>query len=601
MSQSDTARSAISPPSSFVLGPGDPAATFTPEDFSEQHQLIAQTAEQFARQEVVPKAEELEHQDFAATRALLKKAAELGLTAIDIPESYGGLGLDFASSTLVYDRLAKYASFSVSFGGHTGIGMLPILYFGTEEQKRRYLPKLAASDWIGAYALSEASSGSDALAARARADLEPDGKHYLLNGEKMWITNAAFADVFTVFAKIGGEKFTAFLVEKDFPGVSVGAEENKMGIKGSSTRSLILNNARVPVENVLGEIGKGHHIAFNILNVGRFKLGAGCAGGARTALEQAAAYAKQRQAFGRPIAQFGLVAQMLADMALGIYAGESAVYRAVGLIDQRLESIDKDAADAPARIRMALEAAAVECSIVKVFGSEMLDRAVDANVQIYGGYGLVREYPAERGYRDSRVNRIFEGTNEINRLLITGMLLRRAMKGELPLLAEVNAITQEVMAAAPALGGGEADAEPLAAETRRIEGVRKLALLLAGAAFQKYREGLEQEQEVLAGLADLIIQVFVLQSALLRARKMAAAGHRHAPLAGTMARVLVAEGLDRSEAISHRLLPRVAEGDMLRAQAAMARRLLKRDLIEVIALRREIAAAVVEAGRYPLG
>ncbi|MGH9535062.1 MAG: acyl-CoA dehydrogenase family protein [Terriglobales bacterium] len=600
MNQPDTARPANAAPASFVLGPGDPAEIFTPEDFSDQHRLIAQTAEQFARQEVLPKAEELEHQDFAATRALLKKAAELGLTAIDIPESYGGLGLDFASSTLVYDRLAKYASFSVSFGGHTGIGMLPILYFGTEDQKRRYLPKLAASEWIGAYALSEASSGSDALAARARADLEPDGKHYLLNGEKMWITNAAFADLFTVFAKVAGEKFTAFLVEKDFPGVSVGAEENKMGIKGSSTRSLILNNARVPTENVLGEVGKGHHIAFNILNVGRFKLGAGCAGGARTALEQAVAYAKQRRGFGRPIAEFGLVAQMLADMALGVYACESAVYRAVGLIDHRLESIDKDAADAPAQIRRALEAAAVECSIVKVFGSEMLDRAVDANVQIHGGYGFVREYPAERGYRDSRVNRIFEGTNEINRLLITGMLLRRAMKGELPLLAEVNAITQELMSAVPGGAAAAAGGEPLAAEMGLIEGVRKLALLLAGAAFQKYREGLEQEQEVLAGLADLIIHVFVLQSAILRARKMTASGRRHASLAQAMSRVLAVEGLDRCEAVSHRLLPHVAEGDLLRAQAAMARRLLKRDLAEVIAPRRDIARAAVEAGRYPL-
>lgn len=601
MSQTETAKTAERKPAqSFVLGPGEPDAVFTPEDFTDQHRLIGQTAEQFARQEVLPKAEELEHQDFSVTRGLLKKAAELGLTSMDIPESYGGLGLDFASSTLVYDRLAKYASFSVSFGGHTGIGMLPILYFGTEAQKKKYLPKLASSEWIGAYALSEAGCGSDALAARARADLAPDGKHYLLNGEKMWITNAGFADLFTVFAKIGGEQFTAFLVEKDFPGVSVGAEENKMGIKGSSTCALILNNAQVPVDNVLGEIGKGHHIAFNILNVGRFKLGAGCAGGARTALEQAAAYAKQRKGFGKPIAEFGLVAQMLADIALGVYACESAVYRAVGLIDERLEAVDKDAADAPAQIRRALEAAAVECSIVKVYGSEMLDQAVDNNVQIHGGYGFVREYPAERGYRDSRVNRIFEGTNEINRLLITGMLLRRAMKGELPLLGEIAKITEEVMGGAGALAADE-DAGPLAAQTRQVEGIRKLALLLAGAAFQKYREGLEQEQEVLAGLADLIIQVFVLQSALLRARKMAASQHRHAVLAAAMSRVLVAEGLDRCEAVSHRLLPRIAEGDMLRTQAAMARRLLKRDLAEVVGPRRELARAAVEAGRYPLG
>ena len=580
----------------FVLGPGDPGDCFTPEDFSEQHRLIAQTAEQFATQEVVPRIEELEHQNFDVTRALLKKAAELGLTAVDIPEAYGGLGLDFVSSTIVYDRIAKYASFSVTFGGHTGIGMLPILYFGTEEQKRKYLPKLAASDWVGAYALSESGSGSDALAARARAQLSPDGKHYLLNGEKMWITNAGFADLFTVFAQVSGDKFTAFLVEKSFPGVSTGAEEKKMGIKGSSTRPLILNDARVPVENVLGEIGRGHIIAFNILNVGRFKLGAGCAGGARNTLAEAIAYAKQRKAFGRALAEFPLVAQMLAGMAIGIYACESAVYRTVGLIDGRLAGIDKTAPEAGTAIRKALEECAVECSIVKVFGSEMLDRAVDANVQIHGGYGFVQEYAAERAYRDSRVNRIFEGTNEINRLLIPGQLLRRAMKGELPLLAEVQRTTEELMSGAGAAAGS--DSAPWAAETAQAEGVRKLGLLLAGAAFQKYREALEKEQEILAGLADLISITYLLQSAILRARKHGGAG---APVMAAMTRALIAEQMDRAEAIAHGLLPRLAEGDALRAQAAMARRLLKRELSDTIAARREIARAVLEAGRYPLG
>src|SRR5579875_79702 len=580
----------------FVLGPGDPGDCFTPEDFSEQHRLIAQTAEQFATQEVVPRIDELEHQNFDVTRALLKKAAELGLTAVDIPEAYGGLGLDFVSSTIVYDRIAKYASFSVTFGGHTGIGMLPILYFGTEEQKRKYLPKLAASDWVGAYALSESGSGSDALAARARAELSPDGKHYLLNGEKMWITNAGFADLFTVFAQVQGDKFTAFLVEKSFPGVSTGAEEKKMGIKGSSTRPLILNDARVPVENVLGEIGRGHIIAFNILNVGRFKLGAGCARGARNTLAEAIAYAKQRRAFGRTLAEFPLVAQMLAGMAIGIYACESAVYRTVGLIDNRLAGIDKTAPEAGTAIRKALEECAVERSIVKVFGSEMLDRAVDANVQIHGGYGFVQEYAAERAYRDSRVNRIFEGTNEINRLLIPGQLLRRAMKGELPLLAEVQRTTEELMSGAGA--GAGSDSGPWAAETAQAEGVRKLGLLLAGAAFQKYREALEKEQEILAGLADLISITYLLQSAILRARKHGGAA---APVMAAMTRALIAEQMDRAEAIAHLLLPRLAEGDALRAQAAMARRLLKRELSDTIAVRREIARAVLEAGRYPLG
>jgi alkylation response protein AidB-like acyl-CoA dehydrogenase len=583
----------------FVVGAIAPGDAFTPEDFSDQHRLIAQTAEEFAAGEILPSADAMEHQDFAVTRENLRKASELGLTSVDIPEEYGGLGLDFVSSTIVADRIARYGSFSVSFGGHVGIGILPTLYFGNDEQKRRYLPRLASGEWIGAYALSEAAAGSDALAARTRAQLSPDGTHFILNGEKMWITNAGFADLFTVFAKVDGERFTAFLVEKTFAGVSTGAEEKKMGIKGSSTRPLILNDARVPRENVLGEIGRGHVIAFNILNVGRFKLGAACVGGARSALATAVAYARQRQAFGKPIAEFGLVRQMLADIMLGVYAGESAVYRTVGMIDGRLEHIDKTAADAPLHIRKALEEFAVECSVIKVFCSEMLDHVVDLNVQIHGGYGFVQEYPAERPYRDSRVNRIFEGTNEINRLLISGMLLKKAMKGELPLLPEVQRVVDELMQP-PALDI-ETDNEPLAPEGRRLENLRRLALLLAGSAFQRYGAALESQQEILAGLSDLLAEFYVLQSSRLRALKLQAAGHATAGLATDMARVLVAEGLDRAEAIAHRLLPAVAEGDNLRTQSAMARRMLKRDYTDVIALRQAIAQAAIEAGRYPLG
>ncbi|HMK29311.1 MAG TPA: acyl-CoA dehydrogenase family protein, partial [Terriglobales bacterium] len=431
---------------SFLIQDSPLEEVFTPEDFTDQHRLIAQTTEDFANNEIVPNFDKIEHKEFAVTRDLLKKASELGLTSVDVPEQFGGMEMDKVSSAIIADRIAKSGSFSVSFGGHVGIGMLPIVYFGTEAQKTKYLPKLATGEWIGAYALSESSSGSDALNCRARAVLSPDGKHYLLNGEKMWITNAGFADVFIVFAKIDGEKFTAFIIERNFPGFTIGAEEHKMGIRGSSTCPLILNDCQVPLENLLGEAGKGHVIAFNILNVGRFKLGAGCVGGARTALQNAIGYARQRKAFGRVIADFGMIREKLANMATCIYAGEAAVYRTVGMMDVALAEVDKSAADAATQIRKAIEEYAVECSIIKVWGSEMLDYAVDETVQVYGGYGFVEEYPAERAYRDSRVNRIFEGTNEINRMIATGWLLKKAMSGQLPLMSRIKQVLDEVMA-----------------------------------------------------------------------------------------------------------------------------------------------------------
>src|SRR5271155_5748363 len=416
---------------SFLLDERKPDDVFTPEDFTEQHVLIGQTAEEFALNEIVPNIEKMEHKDFSITRDLLKKAGELGLSSAEIPEAYGGLEMDKVTAAVIADHIAKYAGFATTWGGHTGIGTLPIVYFGTEEQKKKYLPRLAAGEIVGAYALSEASSGSDAMNSRTRAVLSPDGKHYILNGEKMWITNAHFADLFTVFAKIDGEKFTAFLVEKDFPGFSVGAEEKKLGIRGSSTAPLILNDCKVPIENVLGEIGKGHIIAFNILNVGRFKLGAMCVGGARMAFASAIGYARERKAFGKPISDFGLIREKLAQMAAAIYAAESMVYRTVGMMDVALSEVDKSAADAAKQTLKAIEEYAVECSIIKVWASEMVGYVVDETLQIYGGYGFVEEYPAERAYRDARINRIFEGTNEINRLIITGFLLKRAMSGQL--------------------------------------------------------------------------------------------------------------------------------------------------------------------------
>src|ERR1700693_2017190 len=430
---------------SFLLEERTTEETFTPEDFTEQHRLIAQTAEEFAANEIVPHIDKMEHKDFAITRELLKKAGELGLSSAEIPEAYGGLEMDKVTAAVIADHIAKYAGFATTWGGHTGIGTLPIVYFGTEEQKKKYLPRLAAGEIVGAYALSEASSGSDALNCRARAQLTPDGKHYVLNGEKMWITNAGFADLFTVFAKIDGEKFTAFLVEKTFPGFSIGGEEHKLGIRGSSTCPIILNDCKVPVENLLGDIGKGHIIAFNILNIGRFKLGAMCVGEGRVSLAHAIAYAKQRKAFNKVIADFGLVREKIANMATLLYVGESLVYRTVGMMDVALGDVDKLAAGAGKQNLKAIEEYAVECSIIKVWGSEMIDYVVDETVQIYAGYGFVEEYPAERAYRDARINRIFEGTNEINRLIITGFLLKRAMTGQLPLMPAIKKLMDEVL------------------------------------------------------------------------------------------------------------------------------------------------------------
>src|SRR6202795_1966166 len=377
---------------SFLLESRRPDEVFTPEDFTEQHQLIGQTAEEFAVKEILPNAEKIEHKDFSISRELLKKAGELGLSGVEIPEAYGGLEMDKVTSAVIADHIAKYAGFATTWGAHSGIGLLPIVYFGTEEQKKKYLPRLAAGEIVGAYALSESTSGSDAMNCRTRAELSSDGKHYILNGEKMWITNAGFADLFTVFAKVD-DKFSAFLVERTFPGFSVGAEEHKMGIRGSSTCPIILNDCKVPAENLLGEIGKGHVIAFNILNVGRFKLGAMCVGGARLSLESAVGYARQRKAFGKTIGDFGLVREKIANMATLIYVGESLVYRTVGMMDVALAEIDKSRPDAAKETRKAIEEYAVECSIIKVWGSEMVDYVVDETVQIYGGYGFVDEDP----------------------------------------------------------------------------------------------------------------------------------------------------------------------------------------------------------------
>src|SRR5207253_1796669 len=581
---------------SFLLEERTPDEVFTPEDFSEQHQLIAQTAEEFAVKEIVPNIEKMEHKDFSITRELLKKAGELGLSSVEIPEAYGGLEMDKVTAAIIADHIAKYAGFATTWGGHTGIGTLPIVYFGTEEQKKKYLPRLATGEIVGAYALSEASSGSDALNCRARAELSKDGKHYILNGEKMWITNAGFADLFTVFAKINGEKFTAFLVEKSFPGFSVGAEEHKMGIRGSSTCPIILNDCQVPVENLLGEAGKGHVIAFNILNVRRFKLGAMCVGGARVSMENAIAYAKQRKAFGKVIADFGLVREKLANMAVDIYTGESLVYRTVGMMDVALSEVDKAAPDAMQQIRKAIEEYAVECSIIKVWGSEMIDYVVDETVQILGGYGIVEEYPTVRAYRDARINRIFEGTNEINRLIITGFLLKRAMSGQLPLLPAVKKLMDEVLAGP---GMGEEREGPLADERRLVAKAKKLGLFAAGAATQKYMQAIQDQQEVMGAIADVVIETYAMETAVLRTQKLIESnGEAASELPIAMTQVYLSQAMEKIEAAARKVIAAVADGDMMRTQMAILRRLAKHEPFNTIAARQKIAQRVIDAGKY---
>ena len=579
---------------SFLIEERKPEDVFTPEDFTEQHLLIAQTAEEFANKEIVPNIEKMEHKDFAVVRDLVKKAGDLGLSGVDVPEQYGGMELDKVTSAIIADRIAKYGGFSTTWGAHTCIGTLPIVYFGTEEQKKKYLPGLASGKTVGAYALSESSSGSDALNCRTRAVLSADGKHYLLNGEKMWITNAGFADLFIIFAKVDGEKFTAFIVERGFPGFSVGAEEHKMGIRGSSTCPLILNDCKVPMENVLGEIGKGHHIAFNVLNVGRFKLGAGCVGSARNCIESAIAYAKQRKAFGKVIADFGLIREKLANMAAGIFTGEAMAYRTVGMMDAAIAQLGPGHND-KAPVRKVIDEYAVECSILKVWGSEFISYVVDEAVQIYGGYGFVEEYPAERNYRDVRVNRIFEGTNEINRLVITGFLLKRAMSGQLPLMAAIKKLMDEVISGAT----DEGEEGPLAQERKLVAAAKKIGLFAAGIATQKHMQAIQDQQEIMGAIANMVIETYAMESAVLRAQKLAARnGEAGAALAVAMTRVYISGAMEKIESAARLVIAACAEGDMLRSQLAILRRLCKYEPFNTLALRRTIAHRVIEMGKY---
>ena len=572
---------------------------FTREQLNDEQQLIGRTAEEFVDGEVTPKLDQLETKDWALARTLVQRAGELGMLATDVPEAYGGLALDKVSSVVVGEAVGRCASFATTFGAQTGLAITPIFCFGTEDQKQRYLPRLVSGEIIGAYALSESGSGSDALGARARAVKQPDGS-YLLSGEKMWITNGGFADVFIVFAKVDlqgtgapgqdNAQFTGFIVERGFPGVTTGKEEHKLGLLGSSTTPLILQEARVPGENLLGDVGRGHKIAFNTLNYGRLKLGAMCSGGARAVIEEAARYAGQRKQFGRPIASFGAIRQKLGDMTAHQYAVEAMLYRTAGMIDAALA-----AGHGPAAVLAALEEFAVEASILKVASSEAADFILDENVQIHGGNGFVRDYPAERHYRDARVNRIFEGTNEINRLLIPGMLARRAVKGDLALIPAAKRLMDEVLAP-PSMDTGSDAA--LDAERRAVTGMKKIALMVLGTAMDTYREKLADEQEILLATADILINTYASESAVLRALRSASARSGQAALHEAAARVYVNDAASRVDAAAKTALASMAEGDTLRTLLAALRRLLKVTPVNTVALRRQLADATVERRTY---
>lgn len=579
----------------FLLGAVTPEQVFTPEEFTEEHKMVAKTAFDFTAKEVEPRVEELEKLDPELMASLLKQAGELGLLGADIPEEYDGAGLDKISSMLIAENLTRGGSFGLAHGAHTGIGSLPIVLFGNADQKKRYLPALATGEKIAAYCLTEPTSGSDALGAKTRAELSADGKYYILNGTKQFITNAGMADVFVVYAKIDGEKFTAFIVDRDTEGLSLGSEEKKMGIKGSTTRQVILENAKVPVENLLGEIGKGHVIAFNILNIGRYKLAVGCLGAAKHAIELAAKYSLERKQFGKPISSFGMIREKLARMATSIYVTESMVYRTGGLIDAALAEIDHHAEDAGPRIGRAIEEYALECSINKVFASEALDFVADEAVQIHGGYGYISEYPVERIYRDSRINRIFEGTNEINRLIIPGMLLRKAMKNELPFLQVAQSLQKELLQPLTPVSD-----EPVTREAQLVERAKKVFLLAAGTAVQKLGQKLQDEQEILARIADLVIEIFAMESAVLRTIKKVQAKDLYADLAVAMTSLYCIDAFRRVEGYAREVLLAVEKGDVLATQLSALKKLTRMPNVDWLGLTRTIAAKVLDFQGYKI-
>lgn len=586
-----TASSTISRPKGlgFLLEETPPNDVFTPEDLTEEHLAIGRMVDEFWANEVEPNLPAIRAKQAGLALEILRKSAKLGLTGISIPEAYGGMEMDLPSLMVAGEHLGRDSSYGSWFSAHTGIGTLPIVYFGNEQQKKKYLPKLAKVELLAAYALTEPLAGSDALAARTRADLSPDGTHYILNGQKVWITNGGAADLFTVFAKVGGEKFTAFLVERSFPGVSSGAEEHKMGMSGSSTTAVYLDNVKVPIENVLGEIGRGHIIAFNILNIGRLKLGPGCIGAAKNVLAISIKYAQQRKAFGCAIADFGVIQHKLAEMAIRIYATESMTWRVVGLIESKLQALRSESADASKSEMKALEEYAAECSMVKVYASEMLDYVVDEGVQIHGGYGYHQDYTVERAYRDARINRLFEGTSEINRLLITGMLLKRAARGELALVPAAQAILGGKPQAKAAMENGSE-------ESRLVHNAKDIALLAIGVALQKYGTEMQKQEEILMNISDILMEVFAMESSLLRTQRLLGAGE--GANAADMSAVLLREATNHVEVSCRTILGACLSGDSLRRNISVLRNLANYEPLDAIRLRRNIAGRLLNAERY---
>jgi alkylation response protein AidB-like acyl-CoA dehydrogenase len=582
----------------FLIDSISPQEVFTPEDFNEEQKLIAKAVTEFVIGEIIPVADDIEAKKEGLLSSLLKKAGELGFLSADIPEEYGGQDLDKISSLLVWEKMAHGGgSFQASCGAHTGIGSLPLVFFGNKDQKKRYLPKLASGEFIGAYALTEPEAGTDAMNAKTTAVLSPDGKYYILNGQKQFITNAGIADTFVTFAKVNGEKFTSFIVEKTFEGVSLDEEENKMGMKGSSTRGVIYTDAKVPVANLIGEIGRGHIVALNVLNMARFQLGAGCLGGAKAGLQEAVKYAKQRVQFGRPIAEFGLIKHKIGEMAIRTFIMDSMVYRTGGLTDLILKRIDRHAEDVGVQMAKGIEEYSIEDSINKVFCSENAGYVVDEAVQIHGGYGYIHEYPVERGYRDERINRIWEGTNETNRLTIVDMLTKRAIKNRLPVLDAAQKVANELPSLKPKV---QTDDEKLSMQKEMVEMSKKIALLVTGAAVQKYMMELAEEQEIMGLISDIAIQVFAMESGLLRALKsMEKSGDEKAQLQKTMVKVFVNDAFDRVISFARQAFSAIAEGETLKTQLSALGKISQYTPVNTVALRREVADYTIKIGRYP--
>ncbi|MBK9313619.1 MAG: acyl-CoA dehydrogenase family protein [Acidobacteria bacterium] len=578
----------------FLLAETLPTQVYSPEDFTEEQILIGQTTTEFMDKEVIPNDDKIESKDYEIQRMLIKGAADLGLINSSIPEKYDGLELDHVSNMLIAENLSGQASFSTGLGATSSIGLLPIVFFGTDAQKQKYLPKIGSGEWVSAYCLSESSSGSDALGAKATARLSEDGEHWILNGEKMWITNGGFADVFTVFAKVDGDKFSAFIIERNDPGVTNGNEEHKLGQRGSSTTPLIMQDAKIPKDRLLGEVGKGHLIAFNVLNFGRIKMGAGAVGGSKRVIGMAARYAAERRQFNRPISSFGAIKYKLAEMVARVYACESAVYRTAGMIEAREENIDKSN---PVEILKAIEEYAIECAMIKVAGTEILFYCADENVQIHGGNGFTEDYPAEGVYRDCRVNRIYEGTNEINRLLIPGQLLKRALKGGLPIFAAAQKLQEELLAG-PSFDVDEDDS-PLANERKLAANAKKVALMLLGLSAQKFREALQEQQMILCWTADVIIDAYLMDSVIGRTAKLIArdGAEKHAA-AIDATRLYTNDAVNRIDVAAKNALAAITEGDELRTLLAALRRFTKQDPLNTAAIRERLADKVVEAGGY---